>query len=53
MTYFGSMVRYILLVQDDISNGLEINVEVKGSEASHNIGETVGIDIKSEDLHIF
>ena len=53
MTYFGPMVRYKLLYQDNINSETEISVEITGSDVKYDIGEQVGVDIKPEDLYIF
>lgn len=52
-TYLGAVVRYLVTVESDDSQTVELHVEVPSPSAVHASGEQVGLNLRFDDMHLF
>jgi ABC-type Fe3+/spermidine/putrescine transport system ATPase subunit len=51
--YFGAIVRYRVAVENGSNERITLNIEVPSPQAVYKPGEQVGLNVRSDDIHVF
>jgi ABC-type Fe3+/spermidine/putrescine transport system ATPase subunit len=53
VTYVGAMVRYQVRVELPQDEEIVLDVQVPSPQATHRLGDRIGLDIRLQDVHLF